>query len=165
MLIYPYELNNTAGYPSRTNFSIKKKDGEMGYGVYTKKSFNRGDMVARFSGTVISHVVQHSLQINATTHILDPHFAGLLLHSCDPNVILDMQDFTIWAAKDIETGESLTMDYASTEDKLFKQFRCLCQSENCRHWISGRKEKLNSEGEQYLKSIEEKKVLQIRKTG
>lgn len=165
MLIYPYELENTAGYPSRTNFSIKKKDGAMGYGVYTKKAFKRGSMVARFSGTVVSHVVQHSLQINPRTHLLDPYFAGLLLHSCDPNVMLDMQDFTIWAIKDIEPGEALTMDYASTEDKLFKQFRCLCESGNCRHWISGRKEKVTEEGEEYLKSLNGNHILNIRKTG
>ena len=165
MLIYPYDLDNTYGYPSRTNFSIKEKDGEMGYGVYTKKAFARGDMVARFSGTIVNKVVQHSLQINPSTHLLDPHFAGLLLHSCNPNVALDMQDFTIWALRDIEPGEALTMDYASTEDRLFRQFRCLCESDSCRHWITGRKEKVNEEGQEYLKSLNEDNILSIRRTG
>lgn len=165
MLIYPYELDKNAYYPSRASFTVKKQDGEIGYGVYAKKAFGRGSLVARFTGTIVNKVVQHSLQINQTTHIYDPHFAGLLLHSCSPNVMLDMQDFTIWAIKDIDDGEALTMDYASTEDFLFKQFKCLCQSDNCRHWISGRKEKVNEEGKAYLQSFEEETVLRIRKTG
>ena len=165
MFIYPYELDNKTGYPTRTNFSIKNKEGDVGYGVYTKKPFKRGSMVARFTGKIIDQVVQHSLQINPSSHIHDPHFAGLLLHSCSPNVTLDMQDFTIWAIKDIEPGEALTMDYATTEDTLFRQFKCMCESDNCRHWITGRKESVNEEGELYLKSIEDTKVLRIRKTG
>jgi uncharacterized protein len=165
VLIYPYDLDSKAGYPSRSAFSIKQQDDGMGFGVYTKKDIKRGSMVARFSGTLVDHVVQHSLQVNPTTHIYDPHFAGLLLHSCSPNVALDMQDFTIWALKDIETGEALTMDYASTEDRLFKQFECLCSSDNCRHWVTGRKEPVNGQGQKYLKSLEEEKILSIRKTG
>ncbi|MBU1167935.1 MAG: SET domain-containing protein-lysine N-methyltransferase [Proteobacteria bacterium] len=165
MSINPCELEKNIGYPSRASFVVKKQDNELGAGVYTKKTISRGSLVARFSGTIVEKVVQHSLQINPTSHLHDPHFAGLLLHSCSPNVMLDMQGLTIWAIKDIESGEALTMDYASTEDFLFKQFKCLCQSDNCRHWISGRKEKVNEEGKAYLKSIQEKSLLRIRKTG
>ncbi|WP_339138175.1 MAG: hypothetical protein WGN25_08090 [Candidatus Electrothrix sp. GW3-4] len=32
------------------------------------------------------------------------------------------------------------MDYAETEDVLFKQFPCSCGSPACRLWITGRKE-------------------------
>jgi len=32
------------------------------------------------------------------------------------------------------------MDYAETEDVLFRQFACCCGSEKCRVWITGRKE-------------------------
>jgi hypothetical protein len=35
------------------------------------------------------------------------------------------------------------MDYAETEDVLFKQFPCFCGSPNCRLWITGRKEMIN----------------------
>jgi SET domain-containing protein len=165
MLIYPYDLDLDAGYPSRSSFVVKKQDSDMGYGVYSKKRIERGSMVARFTGRIVHTVVQHSLQINPTTHILDTHFAGFLLHSCNPNVILDMSDFTIWALRDIDENEALTMDYASTEDILFKQFQCLCNSENCRHWITGRKERVNEEGMAYLNGIAmEKEAVRIRMT-
>lgn len=165
MLIYPFDLDKDSGYPSRSSFVVKKQDGDVGYGVYSKKRIERGSMVARFTGHIVHTVVQHSLQINPTTHILDTHFAGYLLHSCNPNICLDMNDFTIWALRDIEEGEALTMDYASTEDVLFKQFKCLCNSENCRHWISGRRESVNDEGKAYLSSLSsEKESLPILKT-
>jgi hypothetical protein len=32
------------------------------------------------------------------------------------------------------------MDYAETEDVLFKQFPCSCAAPNCRGWITGRRE-------------------------
>lgn len=165
MMTPPHELNRKAGYPSPSLFTVRKTDGEVGYGVYAKKPFQRGNLVARFSGTIIDHVVQHSLQIKAGTHLYDPHFAGLLLHSCSPNVMLDMQDFTIWAIQDIDAGEALTMDYASTEDHLFKQFKCLCGSDNCRRWISGRKEAVCDDGMGYLASIDRDETRRIRKTG
>jgi hypothetical protein len=53
---------------------------------------------------------------------------------------LDILRFELWALKDIEVGEALSMDYASTEDVLFKQFPCLCGAGNCRGWITGRRE-------------------------
>lgn len=166
MLIHPFDLDKNAGYPSRSSFVVKKQNGDVGYGVYTNKRIERGSMAARFTGLIVHEVVQHSLQINPTTHILDTHFAGYLLHSCSPNVILDMSDFTIWALRDIEKGEALTMDYATTEDILYRQFRCLCNSDSCRHWISGRKEKVNEEGRAYLNSraMEKAAALQILKT-
>lgn len=153
MLIHPLALDKHLGYPSRSSFVVKKKKEEIGYGVYSKKIIERGCLVARFTGQIVHEVVQHSLQINQTTHILDMHFAGYLLHSCNPNAILDMSDFTIWALQDIEKGEALTIDYATTEDVLYRQFRCLCKSPNCRHWISGRKEKISEEGLMYIDGI------------
>jgi SET domain-containing protein len=51
-----------------------------------------------------------------------------------------MGRFELWAMKDILPGQALTMDYASTEDYLFKQFPCLCGAPNCRKWITGRRE-------------------------
>lgn len=166
MFIYPYELEKNAGYPTRSAFTVKRSNDGKGVGVYTKVSHKRGGMVARFSGNVVSSVMQHSLQINPSAHLHDPFFSGLLLHSCDPNVTLNMQDFTIWAVKDIESGEALTMDYASTEDYLYRQFECLCGSDNCRFWISGRREEVSNEGQTLLNSYNDSEnVLPIRKIG
>jgi len=48
----------------------------------------------------------------------------------------------VHAIRDIRPGDYLYMDYAQTEDVLFKQFPCSCGSENCRGWITGRREQI-----------------------
>jgi hypothetical protein len=56
-----------------------------------------------------------------------------------------MQELTVTALQDIDANSFLFMDYAETEDVLFKQFPCACGSVNCRGWITGRKEMLVSD--------------------
>ncbi len=165
MYIYPHKLDDKGNYPLKLDFSVNNQEKEKGYGVYTLKNYKRGSFVARFTGETTPVIVQHSLQATPDSHLYDPYFAGLLLHSCDPNIVLDMQDYTIWAIKDIEAGDALTMDYASTEDYLFKQFKCLCGSENCRHWITGRRESVNNEGLHWLEQYKIEPELLVLKTG
>ena len=93
-------------------------------------------MVARMAGITVPYILQHTLQISPFLHLYDPHFTGLLLHSCNPLVTLDMNKLEVWALQDIEKGDALTMDYAQTEDKLFKQFPCSCGAINCRKWVT-----------------------------
>lgn len=138
--LYPEIFRVGDGYPTAADFEVSTHHDAKGYGVYAKRDFARGYRICKISGTVVHEVMQHTLQIGPDSHLYDPYFTGYLLHSCDPNTFLDMQRFELWAVKDIHVGEPLTMDYASTEDVLFKQFPCLCGAPNCRKWISGRRE-------------------------
>lgn len=152
MLIYPaeYNLDPKDGYPRKEDFTVCRRETGKGAGVYTKKDIRRGELVARITGNIVPNISQHTLQITPTTHMYDPYFTGYLLHSCSPNIYLDMTEFEVWALLDIEAGQPLTMDYASTEDILFKQFPCLCGTPNCRFWITGRKEEVNDNGMAYI---------------
>lgn len=155
MLIYPdIPLDINHHYPRHNEFEIAEREEGKGKAVYTMKSHRRGELIAQFTGYVLPYYTQHTLQISPTTHLLDSHFIGFLAHSCSPNIFLDMQACEMWAVDDISVHSALTMDYASTEDVLFRQFPCLCGSSNCRHWVTGRKEKVNKEGEQYLVNLE-----------
>ncbi len=151
MQIYPYEIEEPTGYPTRKDFFVSTEGDEKGFGLFTRRPFKKGDQMARFTGEVLDEVRLHTLQITPTKHLHDPHFVGYLLHSCDPNVALDMERLTMIALKDIGAGAALTMDYASTEDILYRQFPCLCQADNCRKWITGQLESINKEGHAYLK--------------
>jgi hypothetical protein len=51
-----------------------------------------------------------------------------------------MKKLIVIALKDIKASTYLYMDYAQTEDVLYKQFACSCGSDNCRGWITGRME-------------------------
>jgi len=156
-MIYPneYKLETGRNYPSNENFTVNHCE-TTGCGIYVKRSFKKGEMVARMAGITVPYILQHTLQISPFLHLYDPHFTGLLLHSCDPLVSLDMNKLEIWALQDIKKGEALTMDYAQTEDKLFKQFSCSCGAINCRKWVTGRKESINKTGQQHLLELERK---------
>jgi len=82
------------------------------------------------------------LQIAPDRHLYDPYFSGYFLHSCAPNISLDMKKMTVTALCDIPANSYLYMDYAETEDHLFKQFPCSCNAELCRGWIGGKKDML-----------------------
>ena len=151
MQIYPYEIEEPTGYPTRKDFFVSTDGDEKGFGLFTRRPFKKGDQMARFTGQVLNEVKLHTLQINRAKHLHDPHFVGYLLHACNPNVALDMETLTMYAVRDIEAGEALTMDYASTEDVLYRQFPCLCQADDCRKWITGQLEATNEEGRAYLK--------------
>lgn len=152
MLIYPneFQLDPNYRYPTKEDFHVGSRESGKGYGVYTKKAIKRGDLVARITGNIVPKVNQHTLQMTPTTHMHDMYFTGFLLHSCSPNIYLDMTEFEVWALRDMDAGQALTMDYATTEDVLFKQFPCLCNTPNCRHWITGRKEEVNEEGQRHI---------------
>lgn len=138
--VYPTHFMVGDGYPTEDDFMVARQELGKGFGVYARRPFQRGYRVCRISGTIVHNVMQHTLQISVDAHLYDPYFTGFLLHSCDPNVFLDMDRFELWAMKDILPGQALTMDYASTEDFLFKQFPCLCGAPSCRKWITGRRE-------------------------
>jgi uncharacterized protein len=56
-------------------------------------------------------------------------------HSCDPNTVWIDTD-TMIARRDIQVGEEVTYDYATTEVSIPYQFECQCGSVNCRHQVT-----------------------------
>ncbi len=140
------------GFPNPHDYKVEEREPGKGKAVYALRDYKRGEMIARLTGTVLPYRTQHTLQINPGVHLLDLEFVGYLAHSCAPNVFVDMQALEVWALEDIPAQGSLTMDYASTEDFLYRQFPCLCGSSNCRGWITGRKERVNEEGLRHLEA-------------
>ncbi len=134
-----------------THLDIVKTHADgCGMGIFARRPFMRGELVGAFLAEKVGDVIQHSLQRGAGDYLHDPYFVGYLLHSCNPNVIVDMHQQRVYCIQDIEAGMPLTMDYASTEDTLFAQFHCQCGAPNCRGWVTGRYEGVNAEGKAYL---------------
>jgi SET domain-containing protein len=121
-----------------------------GLGVRTLVPRRAGEVVHHFTGVISPELRLHSLQVNATDHISETRYIGFLSHSCDPNCRLDMDRFELQALRDVEAGGLLTIDYAATEDVLYRQFECHCGAVDCRRWITGRAEEPNAEGLAYL---------------
>lgn len=140
--MYPSYYGNNPLFPRKQDFEVIVKDEVVGMGVVCRRAFAKGEVVAALAGEIIHDIRQHSLQVEPGIHLYDIHFSGYFLHSCSPNVELDMKSMLVHAVRDIHSGDYLYMDYAQTEDVLYRQFPCSCGSENCRGWITGRKEQL-----------------------
>lgn len=139
-MLYPSRYGNDPLFPKKEDFQVIFKDDVSGQGVITYRSFKRGEVIARMAGDVIGEIRQHTLQVSPDRHLFDPFFSGYFLHSCDPNISLDMQAMTVTALQDIPANSYLYMDYAETEDHLFKTFPCSCGAAACRGWIGGKKD-------------------------
>jgi len=144
-MLYPDQFGRDPLFPKDSDFAVIFKDELAGRGVIAYRAFKKGEIIARMAGHIVNEIRQHTLQLTPETHLFDPYFSGYFLHSCSPNISLNMVDLTITALEDIPVNSFLYMDYAETEDVLFKQFPCSCGSASCRGWITGRKEMLNAE--------------------
>jgi len=142
LMLYPANYGYDPLFPKADDFEVVYKDEMSGKGVICYRAFKRGEVIASMSGEVINEIRQHTLQIAPDRHLYDPYFSGYFLHSCAPNISLDMEKMTVTALRDIPANSYLYMDYAETEDHLFKQFPCSCNAEQCRGWIGGKKDML-----------------------
>ena len=147
--LYPSSIQHADHYPTLSEFEVFS-DSKIGKGIRAKVDFTRGTTMARFTGQLTREILQHTLQVTPTSHVHDPYFIGLLSHSCAPNCLLDMTHLELLALTDIQAGTRLTVDYALTEDSLFRQFPCDCGSASCRGWITGRREMVNAKGRDQL---------------
>lgn len=152
-MLYPENFGQDPLFPKATDFEVVFKDEASGKGVICYREFNRGEVIASMSGEVINEIRQHTLQVEQDKHLYDPYFSGYFLHSCSPNISLDMDKMTVTALQDIPANSYLYMDYAETEDHLFKQFSCSCGADNCRGWVSGKKDALPKTHAQFVHNV------------
>nr|MBF0220959.1 SET domain-containing protein-lysine N-methyltransferase [Desulfobulbaceae bacterium] len=138
--MYPAHFGNNPLFPNKKDFKVVLKNHVSGMGVMTFKSFSKGALICALAGDIITDIRQHSLQIEPDLHLYDTYFSGYFLHSCSPNVYLDMKNLLVYATQEINSMDYLLMDYAQTEDYLYKEFPCTCGAYNCRGWVTGRKQ-------------------------
>ena len=137
---YPEQLPVFVGEPTRDRFEIRLISDGVGEGVVSLTEFRPGETVFRATGFFSNEVTLFSLQITPTLHLHDPYFYGKLLHSCDPNTYVDVETRSFIALKPIAPGDYITLDYARSEDYLFRTFPCHCGAANCRGVVAGRKQ-------------------------
>ncbi len=137
---YPQELPSYPYEPTREAFRIERIDDIVGEGVVACVPFKAGAIVFGFTGFLTSEITQFSLQLAPGLHIHDPYFMGKILHHCNPNTSVDMSRRVFIARRDLAPGEAVTMDYAETEDYLFRTFECHCDAPTCRGLVKGRKQ-------------------------
>lgn len=155
--LYTFKPKPGQGYPSSTQFEVLHNASGIGAGVKARVAFDSRICIAKISGYALGEPRLHTLQISSRIHLYDCWFSGLFAHSCKPNVFIDPCYLEAWTLIEIFAGDLLTVDYANTEDKLFRQFACQCGELNCRGWITGRNEPLNAEGQVFMAQWRERK--------
>lgn len=148
--LYPDIIPMEDGHPTSAKFLVVETGDERGRGITASVAFQKDECVAKVSGIIVNHTTLDTIQITPTLYFSDQWFCRFLLHSCDPNSGIELKHLELKALKDISPGEYLTIDYASTDDKVTFQFACNCNATNCRGWIMGRAEEVNNEGRLYL---------------
>ena len=143
-----------AGAQPDGSLEVCDTDSEYGLGVRTLVARRKDEVIHHFTGVLTPELLQHSLQVSPGLHISQTQIIGFLSHSCAPDCRLDMDGSELVALRDIRPGDLLTIDYAETEDVLYRQFVCHCGAPACRHWITGRHETPNAEGRAHLATLE-----------
>ena len=149
--LYPSVIHPEDGHPTSDRFFVTDTDDERGKGLRGKVAFAKDEHVAKLSGVIMDKTTLDTIQITPTLYFADRWFCRFLLHSCDPNLEINLDHLFVRALRDIPVGEYLTIDYADTDDEVTCQFACNCLAENCRRWITGRAQEINEEGRQYLR--------------
>lgn len=147
---YPGIIRAEEGHPTSAKFMVVETGDKRGRGLRAKAIFRKGEYVAKLSGVIVNHTTLDTIQITPTLFFSDRWFCRFLLHSCDPNLKINVEHLDVTALRNISVGEYLTIDYAKTDDAVTFQFACNCRAPNCRGWVTGRAEEINEEGRSYL---------------
>lgn len=146
------KLSPRLGFPNTEDFQIINNIQGEPIAVAALREFPRLSRICRVSGHLLPYRCRHTRQMAPGIHVYDPRFCGLLNHACDPNAFLDMSELWLWALKDIRKGDRLTLDFATTEDRLQRQFACRCGCPCCRGWITGYDESPNADGQLFFQN-------------
>lgn len=123
----------------------------QGKGLFAREPIHTGEVVAIKGGFIVDAATWKRLEPtlgSSEIQVDDQRFIapvdaatrdGAMLwtnHSCDPNIGIQGQIVFV-AMREIEAGEELTHDWATTDD-LDYSIECRCGSSHCRGTITGK---------------------------
>lgn len=121
-----------------------------GRGLFAVEPMKQGEIVAIKGGYIFDRHTRRDVEKSlgpAEIPITEDFFIGPLLaeerqggmifsnHSCDPNIGVQGQIIFV-AMRDIQAGEELTHDWATTDDETY-EMTCNCGAQNCRKVVTG----------------------------
>jgi hypothetical protein len=127
---------------------VQNRDVTGGKAVYARELIEPGELVAVWSGRIVSaeeldelseDIRRHTVQVEEGLYLAShgpdegPDFIN---HSCEPNAGLDGQ-IAIVAMTRILTGDEVTIDYAMCDGSAYDEFECECGSALCRGRVTG----------------------------
>lgn len=123
----------------------------QGRGLFARAPIARGEIVAIKGGYIFDAATRSEVEPRlgpAEIPVAEGFFIGPLAepekdggmiwsnHSCDPNIGVQGQIVFV-AMREIQPGEELTHDWATTDDDTY-EMKCHCGADGCRGVITGR---------------------------
>ena len=144
-----------ARHQRRKKAYTMKGNSIAGFGIYANRSINKGEVIfkgeERSQRLVTKRLVEknwgvdekemfrrYAYPVSNEVFLLwdeDPSEWAPQNHSCEANSAYD--GLNLVALRNIESGEELTLDYATFLDKNMEPFHCNCGTQNCRGLIMG----------------------------
>lgn len=121
---------------------IQIRESRIGMGAFAARPIKTGEVVLKEWGSVGRERTRHSIQVDDDIHVTTETIK-YFNHSCEPNCgLLNRRGVAILevhSLRGIESGEELTLDYATFEcrDLVLETVRCLCDMQSCRQRITG----------------------------
>jgi len=127
---------------------VQNRDVTGGKAVYARDIIEPGEVIAVWSGRIIStealdelpeEIRRHTVQVEEGLYLASFSAAeppDFINHSCEPNAGLEGQ-ITIVARQRIHPGEEVTIDYAMCDGSAYDEFECACGSSACRGRVTG----------------------------
>jgi len=118
---------------------VKSENTRQGNGVFACSQFKKGDYIGFFKGSLVKNRTQMSLQFGPDFNVepaVDSPFRSLN-HSCDANACFAGRN--LYARRDIQPNEEITIDYNCHELELAVPFQCNCGVTGCVGEIKGYK--------------------------
>jgi hypothetical protein len=103
-------------------------------GAYTLYAISE---VQTWDAAAIDELLHYGYQCSATEIVQEHGDEKYMNHSCNPNTWW-ADDHTMIARRDIQAGEEITYDYATTEVTLDFTMQCYCGSSLCRGVVTNK---------------------------
>ena len=125
----------------------KSEPNKGGHGVIAQTSIQIGELLVVWGGEIVSSAQlinlapeqqKRGIQVENDLYLI-PRYIGpgdYINHSCEPNAGLSGQ-ICLVAMQDINSGEEICYDYATSDGSPYDEFKCSCNAPTCRGYITG----------------------------
>lgn len=119
-----------------------------GEGTWARTPIAAGEVIACWTGRIVdarelstlpARLRANSIQVDDDAYLVPPRLVAgdRVNHSCGPNAGL-RGDRTLVAMRDIDAGDEVSYDYATSDGSPYDEFTCRCGSAACRGAVSGK---------------------------